>query len=336
MMQAGAERRWPAATFIPGRAAWGRFITSREGVLLATLVILGVAIHFGSHGALWYRANVTSFLVDFAVTAIPATGMTIVILTGGIDVSTGSMLGLVAALGGNLLVAGWNLAVVVPAFLLIGGLLGLINALIIIEGAVPPIVATLGTLSIYRMLVFIALGSTWLTGLPPTLTKIFVTTRLGPLPVATLLALAVMAGFAIFLRFFRAGRHIYALGNNEEAARLAGLNVLRIKRWSYVLIGVFTGLAALLNLGESPLVQTSTGSGFVLTVIAAVVLGGTELSGGRGTILGTLLGTLIVQLVQDGVVLLHIQPFWSGVLLGIIILGSVGLSHAWRRPAEAA
>ncbi|MGH7191202.1 MAG: ABC transporter permease subunit, partial [Acetobacteraceae bacterium] len=90
------------------------------------------------------------------------------------------------------------------------------------------------------------------------------------------------------------------------------------------------------HLGESPLVQTSTGSGFVLTVIAAVVLGGTELSGGRGTIFGTLLGTLIVQLVEDGVVLLHIQPFWSGVLLGLIILVSVGASHAWRRPVRMA
>lgn len=329
MIPATDERaRLAPAIRMPGRAALGRFIVAREGVLLVTLVVLGFAIDFGSHGALWYRANVTSFLVDFAVTAIPATGMTIVILTGGIDVSTGSMLGLIAAIGGKFLAAGWSIALAVPVFLLLGALFGFINALIIIEGAVPPIVATLGTLSIYRMLVFIALGSTWLTGLPPTLTKIFVTTRLGPLPVATLLALAVMGGFAIFLRFFRAGRHIYALGNNEEAARLAGLPVLKIKRASYVLIGVFTGLAALINLGESPLVQTSTGSGFVLTVIAAVVLGGTELSGGKGTIFGTLLGTLIVQLVQDGVVLLHIQPFWSGVLLGAIILFSVGA--AWR------
>ncbi len=336
MMSGARGRSRQASKPIPVQAALGRFIASREGVLLVTLLVLGVAIDLGSHGALWYRANVTSFLVDFAITAIPATGMTIVILTGGIDVSTGSMLGLIAALGGKLLAAGWGLAVAVPAFLLLGALFGLVNAVIIIEGAVPPIVATLGTLSIYRMLVFIVLGSAWLTDIPPILTRIFVTTRLGPLPVATLLALAVMAGFAIFLRFFRAGRHIYALGNNEEAARLAGLDVLRIKRASYVLIGIFTGLAALLNLGESPLVQTSTGSGFVLTVIAAVVLGGTELSGGRGTILGTLFGTLIVQLVQDGVVLLHIQPFWSGVLLGLIILVSVGLSHAWHRPAEAA
>jgi ribose/xylose/arabinose/galactoside ABC-type transport system permease subunit len=336
MTPIAADRARPAARPAPTAIALTRFLSGREGVLLVTLVLLGLAIDLGSHGALFYPANVTNFLVNFAITAIPATGMTIVILTGGIDVSTGSMLGLIAALGGKLLAAGWGLAVAVPAFLLLGAFFGLVNAVIIIEGAVPPIVATLGTLSIYRMLVFIALGSTWLTDIPPILTKIFVTTRLGPLPMATLLALLVMAGFAAFLRFFRAGRHIYALGNNEEAARLAGLDVRRIKRASYVLIGVFTGLAALLTLGQSPLVQTSTGSGFVLTVIAAVVLGGTELAGGKGTILGTLLGTLIVQLVEDGVVLLHIQPFWSGVLLGFIILASVGLSHAWRRPAGAA
>ncbi|MGC9271881.1 ABC transporter permease, partial [Acidiphilium sp.] len=96
-------------------------------------------------------------------------------------------------------------------------------------------------------------------------------------------------------------------------------------------LGVLTGFAALLTLGQSPMVQTSTGSGFVLQVIAAVVLGGTSLSGGRGTMAGTLLGTLVVQVVDDGIVLLHIQPFWNGVALGVIILAAIGLSS--RRDA---
>ncbi|TAN14202.1 MAG: ABC transporter permease, partial [Rhizobiaceae bacterium] len=212
---------------------------------------------------------------------------------------------------------------------LIGAAFGLVNAAIIIGGRVPPVVATLGTLSIFRMCVFLVLGASWITMIPPELTVIFISDRLWFLPVASVMALVLMAVFAFFLRSFRLGRHIYAIGNNEEAARLAGVPVARIKLYAYTLLGMFTGIAALLTLGQSPLVQTSTGTGFELAVIAAVVLGGTELSGGRGTILGTLLGTLIVGLVNDGVVLMHIQPFWGGVLLGGIILLSIGVNQRW-------
>ncbi|HEX7390742.1 MAG TPA: ABC transporter permease, partial [Acidiphilium sp.] len=257
---------------------------------------------------------------------IPAIGMTVVILTGGIDVSTGSMLGLAAAIGGTCFEAGWNLAETIPVFLATGALLGLINALLIINGKIPPIIATLGTLSIYRMAVFIVLGSNWITSIPPSLTTIFVVDHIAVLPVVTVIALVLLIASALFLRYFRRGRHIYALGNNEDAARLAGIRPERIKLAAYVALGLLTGLAALLILGQSPMVQTSTGNGFVLQVIAAVVLGGTSLSGGRGTMLGTLLGTLVVQIVDDGIVLLRIQPFWGGVALGAVILIAIGLN----------
>ena len=203
----------------------------------------------------------------------------------------------------------------------------------LIAFGIPPVIATLGTLSIYRMLVFIVLGSNWITTIPPSLTTIFVADHVWFLPVVTVIALAFTAAAALFLRYFRWGRHVYALGNNEEAARLAGIRPERVKLVAYVVLGLLTGFAALLTLGQSPMVQTSTGSGFVLQVIAAVVLGGTALSGGRGTMLGTLLGTLVVQIVDDGIVLLHIQPFWGGVALGAIILLAIGLG-AKREAAE--
>jgi len=300
----------------------------RESGLLATLVVLSVLIAFGSHGALFTPVNMDNLLVSAAITAIPAIGMTVVILTGGIDVSIGSMLGLVAAVGGLAFEAHWSLVAVVPVFCLAGAGLGLFNAALIIPGRVPPVIATLGTLSIFRMLVFLVTGSNWITEIPPSLTTIFIVTRIGPLPMASIIALLMLALAAFILARFRLGRHVYAIGNNE-----AGIRVRRIKLYAYGLLGLLTGIAALMTLGQSPMVQTSTGEGFELKVIAAVVLGGTELSGGRGTILGTLLGTLIVELVGDGVVLLHIQPFWSGVLLGAIILFSVGA--AWR-PARSA
>lgn len=305
-----------------------RLPAGREILLLATLVVLIALISVGAHGAFWSRVNLDNFLVGSAITLIPAIGMTVVILTGGIDVSTGSMLGLVAAIGGTCFAAGWSLAATVPVFLASGAALGLINALLIVNGRIPPVIATLGTLSIYRMFVFIVLGSNWITAIPPALTTIFVVDHIAFLPLVAVIALAFLIAAALFLRHFGWGRHVYALGNNEEAARLAGIRPERIKLVAYVVLGLLTGFAALLILGQSPMVQTSTGSGFVLQVIAAVVLGGTELSGGRGTMLGTLLGTLVMQVVDDGIVLLHIQPFWSGVVLGAVILAAIGLgSH---------
>jgi ribose/xylose/arabinose/galactoside ABC-type transport system permease subunit len=301
-----------------------RVAIERETLLALTLFLLVVLVTWGSAGAFWTRVNLDNVLVGSAVTAVPALGMTVVILTGGIDVSTGSMLGLVAAIGGTCFEAGWTIAAATPVFLLSGTLLGLVNALLIITGRIPPVVATLGTLSIYRMLVFIVLGSNWITMIPPELTTMFVVHRVWFLPVMAVLAVVMYIATGAFLRYFRLGRHIYALGNNEEAARLAGIHPGRIKLAAYVGLGTLTGLAALLTLAQSPMVQTSTGEGFVLQVIAAVVVGGTELTGGRGTVLGTLLGTLLVQVVDDGIVLLHIQPFWDGVALGAVILLSIG------------
>lgn len=303
------------------------FAGAREGVLAITLAVVLIGISLGSHGDFWAHVNINNLLVRIAITAIPAIGMTLVILTGGIDVSIGSMMGLVAAVGGLLFQAGWSVWAVAPIFLLLGAGFGLINAVIILGGRVPPVVATLGTLSIFRMAVFLVLGSNWITMIPPELTTLFITSHVWVLPTATVIALVMMVLFAIFLRSFRLGRYIYAIGNNAEAARLAGIKVGRLELYTYVLLGVFTGIAALLTLGQSPLVQNSTGTGFELGVIAAVVLGGTELSGGKGTILGTALGAIIVELVKDGVVLMHIQPFWGGVLLGGIILVSIGANR---------
>ncbi len=303
---------------------WRALLPLREATLLVALLLVTLVVSIISHGAFWDPVNLRAMMVTAAITAIPATGMTIVILTGGIDVSIGSILGLVAAICGIAFEAHWPLWIVMPMFGVIGGVLGAINAAIILPGRVPPVVATLGTLSIYRMCVFLVTGSNWITTIPGALTTIFISSRIWVFPVASVLALLLMAIVAFLLQRHKTGRHIYAIGNNDEAARLSGVRVTLIRAGSYVGLGICTGFAALLQLGQSPLVQTSTGTGFELTVIAAVVLGGTELAGGRGSILGTLLGTLIVGLVTDAIVLMHIQPFWGGVILGLIILASVG------------
>lgn len=305
---------------------WLGRIEAREYLLLCTVVVLCIGISLGSGGNFLHAYNLSSLFLTTAITLVPAIGMTAVIVTGGIDVSVGSMLGLVAVLGGICFEHGWGLAAATPVFLLSGGLLGLLNGALITAGRIPPIITTLGTLSIFRAAAFFMLGNHWITMVPPSLTQFFVLQKLWVLPAAFLIALALLVAFAGFLNKVATGRHIYAIGNNENAARLHGIKVSRIKILTYTLTGVLVGISALLTLAQSPTVQSSTGTGFELTVIAAVVLGGTELTGGRGTLLGTLLGSLLVAIVENGVVLLHIQPFWSGVLLGGVIIVSVGLA----------
>ncbi|GBQ27339.1 ABC transporter permease [Gluconacetobacter azotocaptans] len=333
-MKSSALNLGPAAPALHGPrrvpVAWRALLARRETALLGVIVLVVTAVSLGAHGGFWTRVNLDGLMVTCAITAVPAAGMTLVILTGGIDASIGSMLGLVSAIGGLLFVAGWPVAAVVPVFLLAGAALGWINGLIILCGRVPPIVCTLGTLSIFRMGVFLMMGSEWITALPPGLTRFFVADHLGPLPGAAVIALVIMAALAAFLRVHRTGRRLFAIGNNEEAARLVGIPVRRLRWMTYTILGACVGLGALMRLGQSPIVQTTTGSGFELGVIAAVVLGGTELSGGRGGMFGTFLGTLVVGLVGDAIVLMHIQPFWSGVVLGSIILASVGLNEGRR------
>lgn len=312
---------------------WRELFSAREYLLVAGVVVITLAITLGSGGNFWQLSNLNNLFVTTAITLVPAVGMTIVIVTGGIDVSVGSMLGLVAVAGGTAFEHGFGLAAATPVFLVAGAVLGLLNGLLITYGRVPPVIATLGTLSVYRAAAFILLGNHWITMIPPSVTETFVLTKLWVLPFAAVLALLILAAFMVFLNRFPTGRHVFAIGNNEEAARLNGIGVDRIKLFAYTLMGALIGVAALMSLGHSPMVQTSTGTGFELTVIAAVVLGGTELTGGRGSLFGTLLGAILVGLVQNGVVLLHIQPFWSGVVLGVIILVSVG-SATVRRGRE--
>lgn len=310
-----------------GALAWLKALlatrSTREYFLIATVVIVTLIISIGSGGNFWHQANLTSFFISSAIIAIPAVGMMMVILTSGIDVSVGSMLGVVTAVGAWFVTLGFGLWASLPVFIAIGAALGLINGVIITYGKVTPIITTLATLSIYRAAVFLFLGNHWITDIPLSFTMVFLLDKLWVLPMGAVVALVVMGAFGWFLRRWPGGRHIYAIGNNEEAARLAGINVRRIKLLIYVATGALVGLMAPIQLGHTLVAQASTGSGFVLMVVAAVVLGGTELTGGRGTMLGTLLGTLLVGLVQNGVTLLHIQPFWSGVILGAIILLSV-------------
>lgn len=303
-----------------------RFLVGREGVLLFVVLILGILIEVVSHGGLLRHASLNNLLMNIAIVSTSAIGMTFVILTAGIDVSIGAIVGLSTAVAAHIFEAHGGIPLAITVLVGVGALLGLLNSVVVSFAKVPPIIATLGTMSIFRMLVFVVLGGKWISAIPFSITHIFVLTKVWVLPIALVISIALMTMSSLMLSHSRRGRWLYALGDNPEGVRLAGVSATKLVIFAYTAMGVLSAVSALFMLAQSPLAQNNTGTGFELTVIAAVILGGTELMGGKGTIIGSFLGAIIVALVQDGVILLHIQPFWTGVILGAIILVSVASS----------
>ncbi len=285
--------------------------------------------------------NLIIILRQIAVNLCLSIGMTMVILSGGIDLSVGSVLALSGAVAAGLLKDGVTIAPLdavlrftpfgaVVAGIATGAVLGACNGLAITRLRLPPFVATLGMLSIAR-----GLTRLWTRGHPiGDLGDDFAFLGTGqpwgvPMPVAISIALA--AAFAVATRRTRFGRHLYAVGGNERAAALSGLNVPRIKLAVYTLGGALAGIAGLLVTAQLNTAEPNAGDGYELNSIAAVVIGGTSLSGGRGSIFGTVLGCLIIGVLNNGLVLLKVSPDWQLVVKGLVIVAAVAIDRASRR-----
>lgn len=278
---------------------------------------------------------------QISVNVIISVGMTLVILSGGIDLSVGSVLALSGAVAAGLLkngltLAGFDLYIgftvlgAVLAALVVGGLLGLFNGVMITRFQIPPFVATLAMLTIGRGLTML-----WTGGFPITsLGKSFAFLGTGwflatPMPVW--ISAAAVALFYFISKNTRLGRYVYAVGGNERAALLSGLNVEKIKLVVYTLTGVLAAVGGVLVTARLDSAQPNAGMGYELDSIAAVVIGGTSLSGGRGSILGTVLGALIIGVLNNGLVLLNVSPFWQQVIKGVVILLAVAIDRSNRK-----
>ena len=285
----------------------GRLLRFREAGLLVALAALIIVLQLASPAFLtWY--NVSGILVNVSVIAISAVAMTMVIVTGGIDISIGSILAIAALLVGQSVKAGAGL--------------GAINGALIAFGRLPAIIVTLATMSTYRGINFILSKGEWVTGLGSHFTILGQESFLGlQLPVW------IMAGVALagwyFLNQTVFGRSIYATGSNPQGAYLAGVNIKSVLFLVYLISGILTGLAATVYTARFGLVQINTGIGYELSVIAAVVIGGTNIMGGSGTIQGTILGAVFMGVISNALVLLRISPFWQGVVVGLLILSAV-------------
>jgi ribose transport system permease protein len=285
--------------------------------------------------------NGSNILRQISVNLCLSLGMTLIILTGGIDLSVGAVLAISGAVAAGLLKNGVSL----PAFdiviqftvfgavlagILVGLILGLFNGWVITGFRLPPFVATLGMFSIARGMTMLWTGGFPITGLGNGLGYIGTGRPLGvPMPVwiSGLLALALV----LVTRKTRFGRYMYAVGGNERAARLSGLAVNRVKLWVYALGGGLAGVAGLIITARLDSAQPNAGMGYELDSIAAVVIGGTSLSGGRGSITGTVLGCLIIGVLNNGLFLLNVSPFWQQVVKGFVILAAVAVDKMSAR-----
>jgi ribose/xylose/arabinose/galactoside ABC-type transport system permease subunit len=302
-------------------AGFRRVLRRREFTVLGLIVALVIIFSLTTERFMSV-SNVSNLLLQLAGTAISAIGMTMVIITGGIDVSVGSTLGMASVVAGKFLMGGYTPFWVLAAAVGMGLLIGFFNGVLVAWGNIPPIIVTLGMMSILRSLMYQLLGGRWISGIPPAIRVIGLGKWLG-IPISMWVTVVLIAFFTYFLSSRPLGRAIYAVGNNPEAARISGIDLRRTTLFVYAILGALAGFAGLVYVARTGIVQTNTGSGFELEVIAAVVLGGTSILGGRGTVIGSLLGAFLVGVIKNGMVLLNVPALSEGLVVGTLIILSV-------------
>lgn len=272
--------------------------------------------------------NILNVLRQVSINALIAFGMTFVILTGGIDLSVGSILALTGAVTAGMMASGVDPILAMFVGLLLGALLGAFNGIIIAKGKVAPFIATLATMTIYRGLTLVYTEGRPVSGIGDggAFQMLGRGYFLGiPIPVVTMIISFLILYFILKKTTF--GRRVYAVGGNEEASILSGINADRIKIYVYSLIGFLSAFAALILTSRLNSAQPTAGQMFELDAIAAVVLGGTSLTGGRGWIVGTLIGALIIGVLNNGLNLIGVSSFFQQVVKGAVILLAVLLDR---------
>lgn len=299
---------------------------------LIALLLMCIAMSFLSENFAT-SDNFFNVLRQTSVNLCISVGMTLVILTGGIDLSVGSVLALSGAVAAGFaqkgfalesmnLYVGFTFCGCCLAALLVGGVFGAFNGLMVTRFKVPPFVATLGVMTIARGLTMLYTGGFPITDLGGGFEFIGTGWFLS-VPMPVWVAFVIILMFAFIMNKTRTGRYIYAIGGNEKATMLSGIRVDRVKLLVYTLAGLLSAVAGILVTSRLDSAQPNAGSGYELDAIAAVVIGGASLSGGKGSILGTVVGALIIGVLNNGLVLLDVSPFWQQVVKGFVILLAV-------------
>jgi ribose transport system permease protein len=311
------------------RAQFGSFLHSPLVLPLAGLVVVSCLMGLASDN-FFSVSNLFNVLRQVSIVAVLAVGMTFVILTGGIDLSVGAVMALVGTVSAGLIVnSGLPAGLALPLGLALGLGIGLANGFLVAWGRMPAIIVTLASMGMARGLALIYSGGYPISGIPSWIAW-FGIGRVGIIPVPVIIMVVIYALAFVLLQRTAFGRHVYALGGNELAAQLSGVKTRRVKLAVYGISGLTSALAAVILTGRLMSGQPNAGLGFELDAIAAVVLGGTAIAGGRGLILGTLIGAVLLGILNNGLNLMGINPYLQDVIKGGIILLAIYIGREWR------
>lgn len=269
--------------------------------------------------------NLMGVARSFSLIAIMSIGMVMVIITGGIDLSVGSVMGLSSLVVALCFAAGQSTLVAVGAGLLVGTGFGAVNGLLVTAIGLPPFIATLGTLSIGRGLMYVVTRGVPVTPDVPDLFTLLGQGYIGPLPVPVFIMIVLTIFFSVLMRKTRFGRHVYATGGNETAARLSGVKTNRVKMAVYTLSGLIASIAGTVSFSRYLSAEPASGFGVELDVIAAAAIGGASLSGGVGSVVGAVTGAALTGVIANGVVLMNINTYAQQAITGGVILVAVSL-----------
>jgi len=293
---------------------------SRELEVVAALAVIMVV--FGVIQPIYFSpSNLLDILDQSVINGLLAIGMTLVIITAGIDLTVGSTLAIVIVSVGNFLVMGLNPFAAVLAGAAIG--LGLVNGILVAKMKLQPFVATLGMMSVYRGVAYLITGGWPVLNIPQNFRDIMDGDVIGTLSSSMILFLVVTVAAYILLKHTKFGTYLYSIGSNEEATRLSGVNVDFNKIMSYAICGVCVAFAGMVMLAKLGTGEPAAGASYETNAIAAAAIGGTSLAGGKGSIIGTFLGAILLQALKVGLVVCGVDTFWQYIATGLIIVFAV-------------
>ncbi|MGW0811487.1 ABC transporter permease [Nonomuraea sp. NPDC002799] len=305
------------------------FVIREMGIVIALALLVVVTVIVNPR--FLTAQGIKDLLLGSTILAVLAVGQSVVVITRNVDLSVGSVLGLSAFATGSVFVANPGLPIPVALVLgvLLGAACGILNGALIAAARVPALVVTLGTLYVFR-----GLDYTWATGrqinaadMPPGFLRMGSTTMLG-VPVLALYAVVVLVAAGYYLRTYRSGRELYAIGSSPDAARLSGIPVGKRVFTAFVVSGALAGLAGVLYAARFGTLDANAGNGFELNVVAAVVVGGVAIFGGSGSVYGAALGAVLLTTISSALPVLGVSPFWQRAAVGALILAAIGIDRA--------
>jgi ribose transport system permease protein len=301
-----------------------------QTVVLLVAIVMWMLLGVGSKNFLTGN-NIQNIMRQMAIQGVLGVAEVMVILTAGIDLSVGSLVAFVNITMSQMLTAEMALPIPIIVFicLLLSAMVGLINGIMVFDFRLPPFIATLGMMTILRGVLLLMSGGSNIFGLPRSVAN-FASSNLLGIPYLFWVLIFVAVGVEITLRRTSFGRYVYALGSNPEAARLSGVNTRFVTYGVYTLASFLVGIAGIMETSRLWMGVPSTGTGYELDAIAAAVLGGTSLMGAEGTPAGAFIGALIMTTIYNGAVLLRVNPFWTRILVGIILVITVAADQ-WRK-----